>query len=92
MLTQEQAPSPSARSAIGQDGLCENLAKLSLLTEDILLDELKQRYEHDLIYVSLRCSEVVLGCRGLTNFSRLTLAISLLLSIRLSKPAFTRHR
>ena len=30
---------------------CDDLAKLSLLNEDILLQHLQQRYEQDLIYV-----------------------------------------
>lgn len=33
-------------------GKYDDLAKLSLLTEDILLEHLKHRYERDLIYVS----------------------------------------
>jgi len=34
-------------------GKYDDLAKLSLLTEDILLEHLKHRYERDLIYVSI---------------------------------------
>ncbi len=44
MLTQEQQLLSSNKY--------DDLAKLSLLTEDILLEHLKQRYDTDLIYVS----------------------------------------
>jgi myosin heavy subunit len=44
MLTQEQQLLSSNKY--------DDLAKLSLLTEDILLEHLKQRYDNDLIYVS----------------------------------------
>lgn len=33
-------------------GKYDDLAKLSLLTEDMLLEHLKERYEKDLIYVN----------------------------------------
>jgi myosin heavy subunit len=50
MLTQEQQFDKDTTSSIV--GKYDDLAKLSLLTEDILLDHLKHRYERDLIYVS----------------------------------------
>lgn len=34
------------------DGRIDDLAKLSFLNENILLEHLRQRYERDLIYVS----------------------------------------
>ena len=43
MLTKE--------NTISISGKYDDLAKLSLLTEDILLEHLKSRYENDLIYV-----------------------------------------
>jgi myosin heavy subunit len=49
MLTQEQQLDKDPTSIIGK---YDDLAKLSLLTEDILLEHLKHRYERDLIYVS----------------------------------------
>lgn len=45
MLTKE--------STIPITGKYDDLAKLSLLTEDILLEHLKSRYENDLIYVRI---------------------------------------
>ena len=49
MLTQEQQLDKDPTSIIGK---YDDLAKLSLLTEDILLEHLKHRHERDLIYVS----------------------------------------
>ena len=91
MLTQEQPLFSSAKDPAGKDGQCEDLAKLSLLTEDILLEQLKQRYERDLIYVSSADNEI-LPSLDFTDFCRLTLEISLLLSILSIKPVCTLHR
>ena len=52
MLTQEQQLLVSDKDILSKDGQYDDLAKLSFLTEDILLEQLKQRYEKDLIYVS----------------------------------------
>lgn len=49
MLTYEQELEKTTTNIVGN---CDDLAKLSLLTEDILLEHLKRRYEQDLIYVS----------------------------------------
>jgi myosin heavy subunit len=53
MLTQEQQLLPSDKDTASTGGEYDDLAKLSLLTEDILLEHLKQRYGRDLIYVSI---------------------------------------
>jgi myosin heavy subunit len=53
MLTQEQEFLSSDKDTTTIAGKCDDLAKLSFLTEDILLGHLKQRYENDLIYVSI---------------------------------------
>jgi myosin heavy subunit len=50
MLTQEQQQFDKDTTSI--IGKYDDLAKLSLLTEDILLEHIKYRYERDLIYVS----------------------------------------
>lgn len=52
MLTQEQQLLFSDKDTLSKDGQYDDLAKLSFLTEDILLEQLKQRYEKDVIYVS----------------------------------------
>ncbi|CAF1014750.1 unnamed protein product [Adineta ricciae] len=53
MLTQEQQLLVSDKDTLSKDGHYDDLAKLSFLTEDILLEQLKQRYEKDLIYTYL---------------------------------------
>lgn len=53
MLKQEQHLFSSIRDTLSMVDKYDDLAKLSLLTEDILLEHLKQRYEKDLIYVSI---------------------------------------
>ena len=61
MLTHEQRllafEQDSTSSIIGEH---DDLAKLSLLTEDILLEHLKQRYGRDVIYVSRSTTHVSL--------------------------------
>lgn len=49
MLTYEQEFDKTTTNIVGN---CDDLAKLSLLTEDILLEHLKHRYDQDRIYVS----------------------------------------
>lgn len=53
MLTQEQQCFSSRKDTISMVEKNDDLAKLSLLTEDILLEHLKERYNQDLIYVSI---------------------------------------
>ncbi|CAF1195399.1 unnamed protein product [Adineta ricciae] len=53
MLTQEQQLLVSDKDTLSKGGHYDDLAKLSFLTEDILLEQLKQRYEKDLIYTYL---------------------------------------
>jgi myosin heavy subunit len=54
MLTQEQQLLSSDKKPTSIVDKYDDLAKLSLLTEDILLEHIKHRYERDLIYVSFR--------------------------------------
>ncbi|CAF3676597.1 unnamed protein product [Rotaria sp. Silwood1] len=53
MLTHEQHLYSSIKDTISMVDKNDDLAKLSLLTEDILLEHLKERYERDLIYTYL---------------------------------------
>ena len=53
MLTQEQQLFSSIKDTISMVDKNDDLAKLSLLTEDILLEHLKHRYDKNLIYVSI---------------------------------------
>ena len=66
MLTHEQRPlaseQDSTSSIVGEH---DDLATLSLLTEDILLEHLKQRYARDLIYVSRPTTSGVRSARFL---------------------------
>ncbi|CAF4865614.1 unnamed protein product, partial [Rotaria socialis] len=53
MLTQEQQLFSSIKDTISMVDKNDDLAKLSLLTEDILLEHLKHRYDKNLIYTYL---------------------------------------
>jgi myosin heavy subunit len=53
MLTQGQELLSSDKDTTTIVSKCDDLAKLSFLTEDILLEHIKRRYETDLIYVSI---------------------------------------
>ena len=53
MLTQKQQLLTSIIGTMSMADKYDDLAKLSHLTEDILLKHLKQRYEKDLIYVRI---------------------------------------
>lgn len=53
MVIDEHQVLSDKESTSTEIGECHDLAKLSLLTEDILLEHLKRRYEQDVIYVSV---------------------------------------
>lgn len=54
MLTKEQELFSSIKHHISMVDKNDDLAKLSLLTEDILLEHLKDRYDKNFIYVIIR--------------------------------------
>ncbi|CAF1090703.1 unnamed protein product [Adineta steineri] len=68
MLTQEQQLLLSDKDTISIEGKYDDLAKLSHLTEDILLEQLKQRYEQDLIYTYL--GDILVAIRDLYRYSK----------------------
>ena len=90
MLTHEQQQQQIEKTTTFTVGNCDDLAKLSLLTEDILLEHLKHRYERDLIYVSdwEWCSHE----RERSHFFRLIWEIFSSQSIHSTKQISIRHR